>query len=68
MFLHLSDSVHRKGSLSIGASAQGVSIRGSLSRGSMRGLCHGDPPSKYGARAGDTHPTGMHSCFTLIFL
>ena len=27
----------------------------------------GTPPGRYGQQAGGTHPTGMHSCFHVIF-
>ena len=53
------------GSLSRGLCSGGLYPGGLCPRGSLsrRGLCHGETP--YGGRTGGTHPTGMHSCFSL---
>ena len=59
--------LHPKGGLHTGGSAfMGVCLQG----GSASGEGLGRPPSDttgYGKRAGDTHPTEMHSCFNSDF-
>ena len=50
-----------RGSLSTGGSlSSGVLCPGGCL--SMGGLCHGH--ARYSERAGNMHPTGMHSCYT----
>ena len=67
-------SLFRVGVCVWGISVQGVSVRRSLLRGSLsRGLCQGGLCPGVSVKetpvrlcAGDTHPTGMHSCNFLI--
>ena len=62
MFLHLSVILFTGGSLSSRLSlSRGVSVQGGLCPG---GSLSGRPPVQL--RAGGTHPTGMHSCLSLL--
>ena len=70
LFIHSCTARERslgQGNMFIGvclSTGRGLCPGGSLSRGIsvQGGLCHRDPPSRYGERAGGTHPTEMHSC------